>query len=72
MASLGAACAAGDVRSIRYLLDNGASVNDEIVSGHETTSRLVNGCDGACTRGGWMEPLWDDVLASRRGHGFCE
>jgi hypothetical protein len=31
--SLGEACAAGDIRSIAHLLDNGASVNDFIVSG---------------------------------------
>jgi hypothetical protein len=33
MTSLGEACAAGDIRSMTHLLDNGASVNDFIVSG---------------------------------------
>jgi hypothetical protein len=46
MASLGEACAAGDIRSMTHLLDNGASVDDFIVSGYATAFRrfrLVQG-----------------------------
>jgi hypothetical protein len=43
MTSLGEACAAGDIQSMTHLLDNGASVNDFIVSGYATAFRLAEG-----------------------------
>ncbi len=42
MASLGEACAVGDVRSIAHLLDCGASVNDFIVSGYSSAPPLLH------------------------------
>ena len=49
MTSLGEACATGDIQSMTHLLDNGASVNDFIVSGYAIALRLVKGWrDGAC------------------------
>ena len=55
MASLGEACATGDVQSIAHLLDNGASVNEFIVSGYASESRLVKGGGGwSCVTQGWI------------------
>ena len=56
MASLGEACATGDVQSIAHLLDNGASVNEFIVSGYASESRLVKG-GGVVLRHTRLDPI---------------